>query len=150
MGLSIVSSSYERQGVLFSCPTSLTLVSKVNAIGRKTHWVWRLKSMSLPGRLNDYCKTNKTGGEWPDICSQDCTNPTKQFASVTGVLLYLPMQKCLKMFSSTSGVVIWPPVMSASWSRQTRRSSAIRSPLRSAFNPLITRVMLSLAWMRAS
>lgn len=70
--------------------------------------------MSLPKRLNDYCKTNETGGVRPDVYSQDCTNPTKLFVSVTDVLLYLPMQKCLKMFSSTSGVVIWPPVMSAS------------------------------------
>lgn len=49
--------------------------------------------MSLPKRLNDYCKTNETGGVRPDVYSQDCTNPTKQFAIVTDVQLYLPMQE---------------------------------------------------------
>ena len=63
---------------------------------------------------------------------------------------HFPMQKCLKIFSSTSLGVMEPPVMSARWSRQMRRSSHIKSPLSCMFSPSMTRLMFSCARHRAS
>ena len=64
--------------------------------------------------------------------------------------LYLPIQKCLKMFPRTSLGVMGVPVISASWSRQIRRSSATRSPLSPACMAAMTLCMLSCALFRAS
>ena len=64
--------------------------------------------------------------------------------------LYLPIQKCLKIFPNTSFGVICPPVISASSSRQIRRSSLIRSPERLIERASITRRIDSSARVSAS
>ena len=64
--------------------------------------------------------------------------------------LYLPIQKCLKIFPNTSFGVICPPVISASSSRQMRRSSLIRSPERLIERASITRRIDSSARVSAS
>ena len=63
---------------------------------------------------------------------------------------YLPIQKCLKIFPNTSFGVICPPVISASSSRQMRRSSLIRSPERIIERASITRRIDSSARVSAS
>ena len=63
---------------------------------------------------------------------------------------YLPIQKCLKIFPNTSFGVICPPVISASSSRQMRRSSLIRSPERLIERASITRRIDSSARVSAS
>ena len=63
---------------------------------------------------------------------------------------YLPIQKCLKIFPNTSFGVICPPVISASSSRQIRRSSLIRSPERLIERASITRRIDSSARVSAS
>ena len=63
---------------------------------------------------------------------------------------YLPMQNLEKMLASTSSVTISPPVISPSAWRQSRRSSASRSPGKPSLSPASTRRMASPARQSAS
>ena len=63
---------------------------------------------------------------------------------------YFPMQNLEKMLASTSSVTISPPVISPSAWRQSRRSSASRSPGKPSLSPASTRRMASPARQSAS
>ena len=81
-------------------------------------------------------------------CRGVCGNSRKH--SPKTLYPYLPMQNLEKMFPNTSSVTISPPVISPNACRQSRRSSANRSPGKPSLSPASTRRIASPARQSAS